>query len=422
MVRLLCGIEYVSLDADQTLFQHSSLSFDPSTFELWGALLHGACCVLSPEKELTPTELGEAIQRHNVTTLWLTAAYYNAVIDEAPSGLREIKQLIVGGEALSVVHIRRGQRQLPGTRMVNGYGPTESTTFACCYPIPRDLRDEIRSIPIGRSIANTQAYILNDRLEPVPVGTTGELFIADDALARGYLNRPELTEEKFIRHAFDKGPAIRLYRTGDLARYLPDGNIEFSGRRDHQVKIRGYRVELGEIEAALQGHDGVREAVVLAREDQAGDKELVGYVVGKAEALFQVEDLWNFLKEKLPGYMVPGKILFLPAIPLTANGKVDRGALPAPDQVRPSLEQDYQAPQTSNEKMVAGIWCDVLKIEKAGLQDNFLELGGHSLTAIRVIAKLRVAFDLAIPLRVLFENPTIAGMADYIKRQREKEK
>lgn len=417
VVRLLHGVDYVSLDAKQTILHHSSPSFDASTFEVWGALLHGARCVLSPEKELAPRQLGEAIHSHRVTTLWLTAAYYNTVIEEAPHILDGVTQLLVGGEALSVKHIRLGLQQLPNTRIINGYGPTESTTFACCHPITPVLPEGMHSIPIGRPINNTRIYILNARLEPVPVGSMGELFIAGDGLARGYLNRPELTAEKFILHSFDKGPKFKLYRTGDLARYLPNGDIEFIGRRDHQVKIRGYRIELGEIETALLQHEGVKEAIVLAREDPAGDKILVGYVVGKNKPVPSIEDLWNFLKQRLPGFMVPGTIIFLESLPLNSNGKVDRKALPAPDQNRPELEQEYQEPQTPTEKKLANIWCEVIEIEKIGIHDNFFELGGHSLTAMRVINRLRNAFGRDIPLLVLFDNPTIAKLSAQIQKQ-----
>jgi acyl-coenzyme A synthetase/AMP-(fatty) acid ligase len=401
------------LDARQTFLHLSSISFDASTFEVWGALLHGARCVLLPE-EVPTTQLGETLQRHGVTTLWLTASLYNSVIDEAPQMLRGVRQLLIGGEALSVDHVRRGLKLLPGTRIINGYGPTESTTFTCCYRIPQKLESHIRSIPIGRPISNTQVYILDARLKPVPVGVVGELFIGGDGLARGYLKRPELTAEKFIRHPFDDAHEARLYRTGDLVRYLPDGNIEFLGRRDLQVKIRGFRIELGEIEAALQQHAGVKDAVVLAREDQPGDKRLIGYVVGKNDLTPTLNGLWLFLKEKLPGYMVPGAFVFLPNLPLNANGKVDRHALPAPDQSRPELEQRYESPRTSTEETVAWIWRSVLKLEQVGIHDNFFELGGHSLVATQIISRLRAALQMDVPLRILFDNPTVAELAECI--------
>ena len=209
-----------------------------------------------------------------------------------------------------------------------------------------------------------------------------------------------------------------MYRTGDLARYLPDGNIEFIGRRDHQVKIRGYRIELGEIEAVLLQHEAVKATVVLVREDRAGDKQLVGYVVVKAEPPPKLEDLWNFMKEKVPAYMIPGTIIFLPSLPLNANGKIERDALPAPDHSRPTLEQHYQAPRTSTEATVASTWHEVMEIEKIGVHDNFFELGGHSLTAMRVVSRLRKIFEMEIPLILFFDDPTVAGLAEYIRERK----
>src|SRR5205085_244508 len=224
---------------------------DAATLEVWGALLHGARCILFPERLPTPRSVGAVAHKHQVTTAWLTASLFNAIIDEAPEALRGIEQLLAGGEALSVVHVRRALEKLPGTQLINGYGPTESTTFTCCHPIPRQLDENVRSIPIGRPIGNTQVYILDRHLHPVPIGVPGELYIGGAGVARGYLNRFELTAEKFIPDPFSDRPDARLYKTGDLVRYLADGTIEFLGRRDQQVKIRGFRIEPGEIETVL---------------------------------------------------------------------------------------------------------------------------------------------------------------------------
>jgi acyl-coenzyme A synthetase/AMP-(fatty) acid ligase/acyl carrier protein len=338
------------------------------------------------------------------------------LIDEVPEMLTGVQQIIVGGEPLSVPHVTRGLQSLPDTLLVNGYGPTESTTVACAYKIPGRPADDAMTIPIGRPIANTQAYILDSKLDPVPVGVTGELFIGGDGLARGYWNRPDLTDEAFIPSPFSKETGPKIYRTGDLARYLPDGNIDFIGRRDHQVKIRGYRVELGEIEAVLLQHGGVKEAAVLAREDQPGDKRLVGYVVGRTKPPPKAEDLWIFLRQKLPVYMIPGTFMFLPELPLNKHGKIDRNSLPAPDQSRPVLEQRYRAPESSCEKAVAEIWRYVMGIDKVGIHDNFFELGGHSLTATRVISRLRNVFDIDIPLSILFDHPTVSGLVEHIEK------
>ena len=412
ILRLLYGVDYVQLDDHQTFLQLAPLSFDASTFEIWGPLLHGAKCVLYPGSVPTPTELAEFLHQHGITTLWLTAALYNAVIEEAPQALLGIKQLLIGGEALSVTHVLRGLALLPNTQIINGYGPTEGTTFTCCYPIARDLTDQpATSIPIGRPIGNTQVYILDQQRNPVPVGVTGELYIGGDGLARGYLNRPELTAEKFIANPFSTEVHARLYKTGDLARYLADGNIEFLGRIDDQVKIRGFRIELGEIGSVLAQHPAVREVVVLAREDSSGDKRLIAYVVANQQPSPATNQLRNYLKEKLPDYMVPSAFVFLDKLPLTSTGKVDRKALPAPDQSRPELEESHVIPRTPVEEVVASIWSEVLNLETVGIHDNFFDLGGHSLKATRVNSRLCTIFKIDLALRLLFENPTVESLA-----------
>ena len=290
VVRLLFGVDYVRLDAAATLLHLSPISFDASTFEVWGALLRGGRCALYPDRIPTVKELGRAIEKHGVDTLWLTSSLFNAVVDEDPSVLSRVRQLLIGGEALSVGHVRRAYARLPETRITNGYGPTESTTFACCYAIPRELGTQAGNIPIGRPIGNTTVYILDAHLQPVPVGVPGELYLGGHGLARGYLNRPELTAEKFMPDPFGAEPGARLYRTGDLARYLPNGNIEFLGRMDDQVKIRGFRIEPGEIEAVLARHPAVREAAAVVREDAPGDKRLVAYVVQNTQGRNTEED------------------------------------------------------------------------------------------------------------------------------------
>jgi amino acid adenylation domain-containing protein len=420
VARLFFGVDYVQLDRTQTFLHLAPISFDAATFEVWGALLHGGKCVLFPGKVPSSRELGEVLKKHQVSTLWLTAALFNTVIDEAPEALRGIRQLLIGGETLSVPHVRRALSQLPETEIINGYGPTESTTFTCCYVIPRQLDDNISSIPIGKPIGNTQVYLLDMHLQPAPVGVPGELYIGGDGLARGYLNRPELTEERFVGNPFSNDPKSRLYRTGDIARYLPDGNIEFLGRLDDQVKIRGYRIELGEIEAVLAQYPAVREAVVLAREESPGDKRLVAYVVPNLNPAPASHALRSFLKEKLPDYLVPSAFVFLDSLPLTPHGKVDRKALPAPEQSRPELDETFSAPRTAVEGPLAGIWAEVLKIDKVGIHDNFFDLGGHSLLATQVVSRIRRSLRVEVPLRTMFEAPTIAGLAIAIlKKQAE---
>jgi acyl carrier protein len=266
-------------------------------------------------------------------------------------------------------------------------------------------------VPIGRPIANTQIYILDSHLQPVPAGVPGELHIGGAGLARGYLNRPEHTAEKFIPNPFSDEPGARLYKTGDLVRYLPEGNIEFLRRIDQQVKIRGFRIELGEIKTVLSKHPAVREAVVVARDDNPGDKRLVAYVVPRREPVPTISELRSFLKEKLPEHMVPSAFVFLDTLPLTPNGKVDRKVLPAPDRQTATQENPLVPPSTSGQKMIAEIWAKVLKVDRVGIHDNFFDLGGHSLLATQVISRLRDAFQLELPVRVLFERPTIEELA-----------
>ncbi|MGD1154797.1 MAG: amino acid adenylation domain-containing protein [Terriglobia bacterium] len=414
IVRLLVGTDYVRLGESEVLLQLSPISFDACTFEIWGALLHGGRCVLFPTRVPTPEDLESELKRQGVTTLWLTASLFNAVMDEAPQALSSVQQLLVGGEALSVPHVGRALRLLPATRLMNGYGPTECTTFSCCYAI-RAMKDTPGpSIPIGRPIANTQVYILDGRMQPVPIGVVGELYIGGDGLARGYLNQPELTAEKFIPDPFRQHPGARLYRSGDVARYLPDGNIEFLGRLDNQVKIRGFRVELGEIEAGLERHADVKTAAVVLREDEPGQKRLVAYIVGRAGAAPTTEGLRSFLGRSLPEYMLPSRFEFLEAMPLTASGKADRRALPAPGESRPEVGEAFVAPRTELEEKVARIWCQLLRLDRVGIYDNFFDLGGNSLLATRVISAVRTEFRTQVPLRRLFEMPTVAGLAPAI--------
>jgi aspartate racemase len=417
VLRLLFGVDYARFDATRTFLHLSPISFDAATFEIWGALLHGSQCILYPGKIPSPKELGELLRKHKVSTLWLTSSLFNAVVDEAPEALSGIRQLLIGGEALSVLHVRKALAQLPETEIINGYGPTESTTFTCCYTIPRQL-DGVISIPIGRPVGNTEVYLLDAHLNLVPIGIPGEIYIGGDGLARGYLNRPELTKEKFIVNHFGNDSKSRLYRTGDLARYLADGSLEFLGRNDDQVKIRGYRIELNEIEVTVEQHPSVREAVVIAREDVAGNKRLVVYVIARPVQHLTPQQLRDYLKEKLPEYMIPNVFVFLDSLPLTASGKVDRRALPAPDGSRPELAEAYVAPRNVTEKLLTTIWAEVLKLEEVGIHDNFFELGGHSLLATRVVSRIREVFQIELALRALFETPTVAGLSNRIEAVR----
>jgi aspartate racemase len=315
------------LTADEVFLQLAPLSFDASTFEIWGSLLNGAKLILMPPHMPSLKDLGRVIAQHQVTTLWLTAGLFHLMVEERLEDLKPVRQLLAGGDVLSVPHVRKVLRELKDCQLINGYGPTENTTFTCCCSITESQIGT--SVPIGRPIANTQVYILDALLQPVPVGVPGELYIGGAGLARGYLNSPDLTAERFIPNPFSDDPDVRLYKTGDLARYLPDGNIEFMGRLDNQVKIRGFRIELGEIEAVLAQHPAVQENVVIVH-DSSHDKRLVAYLVLAEPA---IETIRSFLKERLPDYMIPNAFVPIEAMPLTPNGKIDTSALPAPDTV-----------------------------------------------------------------------------------------
>jgi len=412
VLRLLFGVDYATLGAEERLLMLAPAAFDASTFEIWGALLHGGTCVVHPEAIPSAQGLADSIRRHQVTTLWLTSSLFNAIVDESAPALRGLRQLLIGGEALSPEHVRRAQRELPTTRIVNGYGPTEGTVFACCHGIPSPLPEGATSVPIGRPLANTDVYVLDENLRLLPTGVPGELCLGGHALARGYLGRPGLTAERFVPSPFGRG--ARLYRTGDRVRWRHDGSLEFLGRADQQVKLRGHRIELGEIEAALTRLAGVREAVVTLREDRPADKRLVAYVVPAGPTPLDESALRAALRRTLPEYMVPAAFVFLPAFPRNANGKLDRAALPAPEAT--GQEGERPAPRDEIERHIAAAWCDMLGLERVGIHDNFFELGGNSLLLVRAHERLRPLFGARPPSVVeLFEYSTVASLAERLR-------
>ncbi|NCR76516.1 MAG: amino acid adenylation domain-containing protein [Microcystis aeruginosa K13-06] len=421
VVRLVKGIDYVNLSSAETLLQLAPISFDASTFEIWGSLLNGARLALFPNHTPSLEQLGQAIRRYQVTTLWLTAGLFHLMVDERLEDLKPLRQLLAGGDVLSVSHVQKFLQAQGDCQLINGYGPTENTTFTCCYRILETSKLD-NSVPIGRPISNTQIYILDSHLNPVPIGVPGELYIGGDGLARGYLNRHELTEEKFISNPFDKSKVksqkSKLYKTGDLARYLSDGNIEFLGRIDNQVKIRGFRIELGEVEATLSQHPAIGQTVVIARDDISGDKRLVAYLVLSQDQALTVDEIRRFLEEKLPNYMIPSAFVFLETFPLTPNGKIDRRALPAPDQTRQEPEETFVAPGDELEGQLTKIWEKVLGIEPIGVKDNFFDLGGHSLLAVKLFAQIEKVFKANLPLASLFQAPTIEQLANILHSQR----
>ncbi|MBE1161959.1 amino acid adenylation domain-containing protein [Dyella sp. 7MK23] len=414
IIRLVREVTYVDLGRQPRLLHAAPLGFDASTLEIWGALLNGGTCVVHGERIPTGCGLEDTIERHGARIAWLTAALFNAIIDENAQKLRGLEQLLIGGEALSVAHVRKAYAALPRVTIINGYGPTECTTFAATYRIPRDIDANERSIPIGRPIADTTLYVLNSRGEPVPTGVIGELYIGGAGLARGYLARAELTAERFVIDPFGADDE-RLYRTGDLVRWLPEGVIEFVGRADGQIKIRGYRIETGEIEAVLQSQPGLRACAVLVREDRPGQKRLVAYYVAE-DASINARTLRDPLARVLPDFMVPAIYIAMDALPVTANGKLDRRALPAPDNRRPELAGVYVPAIGETEQRLCELFADMLGLDQVGRNDHFFELGGNSLLAVRTVTRIHSELASSVPtIAAFFGAPTPAALAAMIE-------
>jgi amino acid adenylation domain-containing protein/non-ribosomal peptide synthase protein (TIGR01720 family) len=422
LLNYLHGIlERLDLSVGSSFATVSTFAADLGNTAIFPALCTGGCLhVISQERATNPEALADYCDRHPIDCLKIVPSHLNALLAAShPEKILPHQRLILGGEALNWKLVEKIQQHTPSCEIFNHYGPTEATVGVLTYPIKaKPIRDKSETVPLGRPIANTQIYILDNYLRPVPIGVPGELHVGGDNLARGYLNQPELTTERFIRNPFSDELESRLYKTGDLARYLPDGNIEFIGRIDHQVKIHGFRIELGEVESLLRQHPAIRETIVLAREDKPGNKRLVAYFVPNQEntspappALFS--DLRNFLKEKLPDYMVPSAFVRLKALPLTPNGKVDRRALPAPESVRPELEGIFVAPRNLIEETIARIWAQVLELAQVGIYDNFFELGGDSIVSIQITARANQA-GLQVTPKQLFEYPTVAGLAAVV--------
>lgn len=410
VVRLVKQTNYLPFSAEDVFLQFATISFDASTLELWGPLLNGGKLVMFPPQFDSLEQLGQCIRENGVTTLWLTAGLFHEMVDHRISDLKSVRYLLAGGDVLSAAHVAKALRELPETQLINGYGPTENTTFTCCYRIPKNWDAHGRSVPIGAPISNTQVYVLDAKLQPVPVGVAGELFVGGDGLAREYLNAPELTAQKFIDNPFSSVSGAKLYRTGDRVRWLADGQVEFLGRFDTQVKIRGFRIELSELESVLALHPSVQQCIATAREDSSGTRQLVAYLILKEGADRNPAGFREFLSRELPSYMVPSAFVVLDSFPLNANGKVDRKQLPDPTDFLAKAGTTI-APRTAEEEKIGRIWAEVLGINLPGVDDNFFELGGHSLLATRVISRVNSAFSANLPLRALFEAPTISGLA-----------
>ena len=416
---LYAKITDVKLGSADVVTQTASQCFDISVWQLLAALLVGAeVHILEDEVVRDPARLLDQVELAKVSILELVPSLLRAVIAEvehrspASPRLEALRWMILTGEALAPGLCRQWLSRYPNIPLLNAYGPTECSDDVSHCAIYQRPAAEVRRMSIGRPIANTRLYILDSELRPTPIGVAGELCVGGIGVGRGYLNDRDQTSRSFVADPFVEDPGARLYKTGDLARFREDGDIDLLGRLDHQVKVRGFRIELGEIETILARHPGVREAVVVAREDVPGDAHLVAYLVAGQHQAPSVTELRSFLEQKLPDYMVPSVLVWLDALPLTANGKVDRRALPAPEQTRPELDGDFIAPRTPEEKLLAGIWAEVLGVERVGIHDNFFELGGNSLSATRVIARLPEELQSRLPLRRIFEAPTIARLAE----------
>ena len=406
-------METLELSSSDRCILKTPITFDAAGRELFATLLAGGTLIVAePGGHRDSRYLADTIRGERISILHCVPSLLRLLVEEpAFDESLALRAVMCGGEALTPQIVTRFQSRI-GAKLYNVYGPTETIIDSTFWPC--EECNPYCAVPIGRPIRNAQVYILDDLLRLLPIGVTGNLYIGGVGLARGYVRRPDLTAEKFIPDPFGGQPEARLYKTGDLARYRPDGNIEFLGRSDHQVKIRGFRIELGEIEGTLGQHQAVLQAIVQAQEVGSGEKRLVAYVVAERESLPTASELRGFLKDKLPEHMVPAVFVLLDAFPLTANGKVNRLALPTPGDRRPELDQVFVACRTPTEELLAAIWIQVLGVERVGIYDNFFQLGGHSLLATQVVSRIREAFQVEMPLRRLFEAPTVAGLAETV--------
>ncbi|TDV56471.1 non-ribosomal peptide synthetase [Actinophytocola oryzae] len=402
VVRLVHDTDWLHFGPDETFLQLCALTFDPSEFEIWGALCNGGCLVIHPPGPLSLPELAESLRRERITTLWLTSGLFHRMVDHHLDSLGGLRQLVAGGDVLSPAHVNRVRRAHPRVRMVNAYGPTENTCFTTSHTVTRQVTG---TVPIGTPLPGTRVYVLDENLRPVP---EGELYTGGAGLARGYLNRPGWTDERFVPDPFV--PGERMYRTGDVVRRGAGGMLEFLGRVDDQVKIAGHRVEPGEVAAALTDLPGVAEAVVLAR-----NGVLVAYVVPAHVTENLSTELRAALRLRLPRHLVPTAIVLLAEFPLTSAGKIDRAALSAPRPEPSDVDVTRDPPRTPVEATLARLLADTLAVPHVGVHDDFFDIGGNSLLAVDILDRARRELSIDLPVATLFfENPTVAGLAEHI--------
>jgi amino acid adenylation domain-containing protein len=402
LIRLLRETNYIQFQGDEIVAQTVNLSFDPATFEIWGALLNGCSLVIITNDDLLDVDRFVAeVKDKGVQVMFLATSLFNEMGCQNPAMFNSLKYLLFGGEAVHPGTAAAVLEHGGPEKLVNAYGPAECTTFTSYYPLHEVARDAA-SVPIGKPVSNTRVYVLDRHMNLEPVGAMGHLYVGGEGLARGYWQKPELTAERFLPNPYGQ-PGERMYFSGDLARWMDDGNLEFFGREDSQIKIRGFRVELGEIEVALLQHGRVRNCAVLMKTGASG-KRLVAYISGEASA----EDLKNYLKTKLPEYMVPGVYVMLPELPLSVNGKVDRRALP-------DVQDGGPETMTAIEELLVDIWTEVLGATRVGVRDNFYDLGGESLLALRIVSRINKYFQTELSVRTLLEHPVLTDFAQKLR-------
>lgn len=419
VLRLALDCDYAALGEDEVILQLAPLSFDASTFEIWGALLNGGRLAIMADAHPSLDDIASAVSRHGVTTMWLTAGLFHLMVDHRLDGLRPLRQLLAGGDVLSPAHVARVLAALPQCRLINGYGPTENTTFTCCHQIA--LADcKPGPIPIGRAIAGTYLRILDDALQPVPAGKEGELCIGGEGVALGYLNQPDLTAERFIEDPWAGRPGMRLYRSGDRVRQNPDGILEFLGRVDRQIKVNGKRVELDEIEACLRHAPRVVDAAAVAISTPDGQRRVAAYIVPDkgTEWTGFADILRRYLRSVLPDYMVPSSFTLMERLPLSATNKVDRSKLPAPTSRDPARKAAVHGSYDEVTTALLAIWQQVLARDEVGLEENFFDLGGTSLQLTQAHALIRASLDSELTVLDMFSFPNVSMLSKHIADHR----
>ncbi|MFD4607402.1 non-ribosomal peptide synthetase [Streptomyces sp. NPDC058440] len=408
VLRLVQDSDVLPVGPGDVVLHMAPAAFDASTLELWVPLLNGARLAVFPAGEVTPERLAEVVDAEGVTALWLTAGLFHLVAERPDPRLAGVSRLLAGGDVLSPRHVDAMLAAFPGMTLVNGYGPTENTTFTCCHAMTEAVSPG--PVPIGRPIPGTEVHLLDDRLRPVANGTVGELYAGGTGLAHGYLGRAAATAERFVPSPFSDTPGGRLYRTGDLALRRPNGVLEFHGRVDEQVKVRGFRVEPGEVEAALRALPGVMDGVVVARSRSDGARTLVAYLTG--DQRLHLPGVRRTLAERLPAQLLPSSFVQLEELPLGPTGKVDRRALALRDErARPETDAPLRLPEGGLEEWLAQLWCDLLQIDQIGVDDDFFDLGGHSLVAAAITGEIGEVQGVFVTARSFYENPTVAELA-----------